>query len=89
MKLIRPFADPIHEARNPGMAPQCVDIVVGPRKLGLGQRRMDLVVANLMQQHGRPTFPSAQLGYQMVQALFGVRRDRALAERADGGVVHG
>ena len=62
----------------------CVKV---PRQFRLCQRRMDLVVANLMQQDHRSAFPTFQLGHQMVQALLGLRRNRAVTKGANR-VIH-
>ena len=58
-------------------------------KLGLGQRRVDLVVTDLVQPHGRPAFPATQLGREVVQALPDVRGDRSVAQGADRILGHG
>ena len=66
------------------MAAQRRDGVVGPRQFGFAERGVDLVVADLVQKHGRPTFAAPEFRDKMVQALRHVRRNGAVAERADG-----
>ncbi len=63
--------------------------VIVARKFGFGQGRVDFVVADLMHTHDRPALAALQLGRQVVQALPGVRRDWAQADRADwNGIVY-
>lgn len=82
------FRHPFDELPQMWMAPQRLDRVVTASKLGLGQGGMDFRVANLVQQHLRPTLAAAQFRRQVVTALPDMRRDRAVAKRADrvGGV---
>jgi len=70
------------------MGAQGLNRIVAAGKLGLGQGGMDLIVADLMQQHCRPAFPATQFRDQVVQALFGIRRNRAITKRAKGPVIH-
>ena len=70
------------------MFAQCIDSVEVTRQFDLGQCRVDLFVAYLMQQNGGPALASLKLWDQMVQAstTFG---DRTVAERADRiGICH-
>ncbi len=83
------FGDPADEPRDPWMGAQGLHRVVAACKLGLGQRGVDLVVADLVQKHRGPALAAAQARDQVVQALLRVGRDGALAERADGIVLHG
>lgn len=72
------------------MGAQPVDGVEGPRQLCLGQRRVDLFVTNMVQQHCRAAAPALQLGYKVVLALRHVYGDRPVAQRAKGRIVlHG
>ena len=89
MKLGRALADPFEELVQPGMAAQGLGCVVDAGQLGLGQGGMNLVMADLMQQHRRPALSAAQLGHEMVQALRGIRRDRTVAQGTDRGGFHG
>ena len=52
-------------------------------QFGFGQRRMNLVVTYLMDQHRRPTFATLQLWNQMMVALLDRLRDGAQAQGAD------
>ena len=70
------------------MGAQRLDAVVATRQFRLGQGGVDFVVTDLMQQNDRPTLAAAQFRRQVMQALLGIRRDRAIAERADGDIVH-
>jgi len=70
------------------MGAQRLDRVEIAGQFGLGQGGVDLVMANLVQQHGRPALAAAQLGRQVVQALRGRRRDRALAQGAGWKDIH-
>jgi len=57
------------------MRPEFLGGVIVPRKLGFGQGRVDLVMANLMQAHDRATFAAFELGHKMVKALTGLGRN--------------
>lgn len=89
MEIRRAFGDPRHEAFDPGMGTQGLDRIVASGKLRLGKGRVNLVMADLMQQDRRPALAAAQAGDQVMQALLGAGRNGPVAERADGGVVHG
>lgn len=84
MEIGGPFCDPIEERRKARMGAQGLHGIVGPRKLRLGHRGVDLVMADLMQQDRRPTLAAAQSRDQVVQALLGMRRDGPVAQGADG-----
>lgn len=71
------------------MGAQGFDGGVAARQFGLGQGGMDFIMADLVQQNDRPTLAAAQLRRQVMEALLGLRRDRALTERAEGQIVHG
>jgi hypothetical protein len=62
--------------------------VVVPRKLRLRHGGVDLVVADLVHEDGRPALAAAQARDQVMQALLGVWRDGPVAEGADGVVAH-
>lgn len=64
------------------MGPQGVDRVEIARQLGLGQGRVHLFMADLMQQDGWSALASFEFWDQMVQAAAPIG-DRAVAERAD------
>ena len=70
------------------MGAQCLDGVVAARKLRLGHRGVDFVMADLMQQHRRPALSAPQTGDQVMQALFCVRRNGPFAQGADGVIAH-
>ena len=71
------------------MGAQRLGRVVVARQLGLAERRVNFIMANLMHQNDRPALAALQLGRQVMQALLGIRRDRAMADRAYGiGVVY-
>lgn len=57
--------------------------VIVSRQFGLGQGGVNLAVADVMQQNGRPALAAFEFRDQMMQALGNARRDRAQAERAD------
>ena len=65
------------------MGAQRLDGVVTAGKFGFGQRGMDFGMADLVQKNGRPLLSAAQTGDEMMQALRRLRRDRAVAKRAD------
>lgn len=79
MKCGRFSGDPGSEFLQPGMGAQGFDCVVGPGQLGLGQRGMDLVMADLVQQNRRTMPPAFQFWDQMMQRLLGLWWDRAVA----------
>ena len=83
MKSGRALSHPTHKFLQSRMRTQGFNRIVVPCQFRLGQRDMDLIVANLMKQHDRATLSSFQLRGQMVQALTDFRRDGAMAERAD------
>lgn len=58
------------------------------RKLGLGQGGMNLVMADLVKQNGWAILPAFQPWDEVVQALFRVGRDRAVAKGAGRGLLH-
>ena len=53
-------------------------------QLGLGERRVDFLMADVMDQDCRATFPALQLGDEVMLASRDARRDRAEAKRAGG-----
>lgn len=70
------------------MGAQRFDGVVIAGQLRFGQGGMDFIVTNLMQQHDRPALTPTQFRRQVMQALLGILRDRAIAQRANGSVIH-
>ena len=88
MEIGGAFGDPREKGRKPWMAAQGVDAVVAAGQFGLGQGSVNLIVANLMEQHDRPALAAAQFRRQVMKALLGIRRDRAVAKRADGQIAH-
>ena len=65
------------------MAPKDFDLVVGSGQVSLGQRGMDLAVADVVQQNNRPTLATLQFWDQMVEASWHPIRNRAVAKWAD------
>lgn len=49
------------------------------RKLGFGQGRVDLVVADLVEKDGRSALAAPKAGDEVMQALVDVGRNRAKA----------
>ena len=88
MEIRRAFGDPGDEAGEPRMGAEGLHGVVGPGEFGLRHRGVDLVVADLVHEDGRPALAAAQARDEVVQALPCVRRDGPLAEGADGVVAH-
>lgn len=88
MKAGRALADPLQKRRKPWMGAQGIDGVMAARQFCFRQGGVDFVMANLMQQNDRPALAAAQLGRQVMQALFRIPRDRALTKRAKGQIVH-
>ncbi len=84
MEVRGPFGDPSDEFRQPGVSAQGFHRCVIARQLGLGQCRVDFVMANLVQQHRRPTFSTLQLGDQVMKALPGVGGNRPPAQGTYG-----
>lgn len=87
MKRGGTLADPRDEFFQPRVTAQRINRVIGPRKFGFRQGRVDLVMANLVQQNRLTPFAPAQFGDQVVLALFRLGRDRALAQGANR-IVH-
>ena len=75
-------ADPVQEFLKPWMGAQGLDRAETARQFGFGQRGVDFLVANLVQQHGGSALASFEFWDQMMQTAtaFG---DRAVAKRAD------
>ncbi len=65
------------------MRPQRLCGVELPRQFGLGQRRVDFVMADLMDQDARAFRAALQFRDQVMLRLPDIRRDRAQAERTD------
>ncbi len=55
---------------------------VGARELRLAQRRVNLVVADLVEEHRRPALAAAELWDEVMQALARLGRNRAAAQGA-------
>ena len=83
MKSRRALRHPGDEFRQTRMRAQRLDSGITARQFTFRQRRVDLVVANLVQAHHRASLASLQLGDKVMQALAHLRRDRALAKRAN------
>lgn len=83
MECRRSLGDPTDEFRKARMRTQCLDGLKLTRQLGLGQRRVNLVVAELMHKNHRTALSAPELRYEVMKALPGVGRYRAPAERAD------
>lgn len=83
MKPRRSLDHPGDEFRQTRMRAQGLDTGIITRQFTLRQRRVDLVVANLVQAHHRATLAAFQLGHKVMQALAHLGRDRALAKRAN------
>lgn len=65
------------------MAAQRLGRVVAPRELGLRQRRMHFLVANMVHENRGPALSAFELRDEVVQALRHPGGDVAPAERAD------
>lgn len=83
MKLRRALRHPSDELGQTRMGAQRLDAGITPRQLAFRQRGVNLVVANLVQPHHRATLAAFQLGHKVMKALAHLRRDRALAKRAN------
>ena len=83
MKPRRPLRHPGDEFRQTRMRAQGLDTGIIARQFTFRQRRVNLVVANLVQAHHRATLAAFQLGHKVMQALAHLGRDRALAKRAN------
>ena len=70
------------------MSPKRFNRVEIARQFGLCQRRMDFVVADLVQQNCRPTLAAAQFRDKMMMALAHIRWDGTATERALGRIGH-
>lgn len=88
MEIGRAFPNPGNESRKARVGLKRGYRVVDAGQFRLGQGGMNLIVADLVQQHGRPALATAQARDQMVQALRGVWRNRATTKRASGGIFH-
>lgn len=64
------------------MCAQGFNCVETARQFSFGQGCVDLFVANLVQQHGRPSLASFEFWDQMMQVAAALG-DRAVAKRAD------
>lgn len=65
------------------MPPECFGRVEDLRQFGLAQRRVDLIVTDLMDQNGFTTFTASQPRDQVMATLSRLRRDRAQTERTN------
>ena len=83
MKPGRALGHPCDELRQPWMCAKSLDRVVGPCEFRLRQRGVDFPMTDVMQQHRWPAFTSFQPGDQVMQTLRRIRRDWAVAQRAD------
>ena len=80
MKSWRSFRNPVEEGCEPGMRTQSFRCVEFFRQFSFAQRRVDFVVADLMDEACRPTFSASKFWHQMMLALLGFRGDRAQAK---------
>ena len=80
----RAFGDPCEEGFETGVFAEFFGRIKVAGKFGFGEGGVDFIVTDLMNKNGRAAFASAQFGREVVLALLGVRRDRAVAEGADG-----
>lgn len=71
----RAFPDPGKKPRQPGMRAQGCDRVILPCKVRFAQGRVDLAVADMVQQNRRSALAPFQFGHEVMNALFDVRRD--------------
>ena len=83
-----PFGDPGQKPRQTGVRLERFDRGIVAGQFGFRQCGMDFVVANLVQQDRRATFPAAQFRHQMMQTLAGVGRNGPPAQRADRICMH-
>lgn len=88
VKIGRALGDPCHKLGNPRMRAQRFGRCIVAGQFGLRQGGVNLIVANLMQKHGRPALAPAQSWNKVMQALLGLGRDRAQAQRTDRQVLH-
>ena len=65
------------------MCPQSLGRVKIARQFRFGQSRMDFTVADLVQQNGRTSLATFQLGDQMMDTLLCLWRDRPVAKWAN------
>lgn len=81
------FHDPADELFESWMGFKGIYIGEVAGQFGFRKRRVDFLVANMVQSHGRAAFTALQFGHQMMQRRGSTRRDRAIAERADRGIL--
>lgn len=77
------FPDPLDELRKARMRTKRIDRGKVTRQFGFGQRGVYFIVTNLVEQHDRTALTAPKARGQMVQALLGVRWNRALAQGAN------
>lgn len=65
------------------MGAQGLDRVIVAGELGLGQARVDFIVANLVQPHHRPALAAFEPRHEVMQALGHVPGQGAATERTD------
>ena len=70
------------ELDQTGLAAKGFRRVIAVRQLGLAKLKMDLVVADLVQQHRFPTLATLQFRDQVMTALCHIWRNHAPAKRA-------
>jgi len=80
----RAFGDPCEEGIEARVSTEFFRRVEVAGKFGFGESGVDFIVADLVKKHCGSVFASAQFGREVVLTLLGVRRDRAVAEWADG-----
>lgn len=64
------------------MGAERLDRVIVTRELCLSERRVDLLMTEVVEEHLGPRSAAFKLGDQVMDALRDLRRDRSLAERA-------
>lgn len=79
-KLWRSPRHPGNEPCQPGMRAQRLDSMILSGQFRFHQGRVDLSVADMVQQNHWPAFPPAQFGNEMMQALWHIRRNRTPAK---------
>lgn len=65
------------------MGAERLDRVILPRKFGFGERRMDLVMADLVEKNGGAALSAPEFGDEVMQALAHIGRNGTLTQGAD------
>jgi hypothetical protein len=66
------------------MGAECLWSIEHPSKLGLGQCRVNFIVANLVHQNRWTAFAPSETGHKVMQALFDAQRDWAQTQGTYG-----